>query len=106
MNRLIRSSSILVVLTAFAAMASAASGPSVEQGKALFNSTALGTNGKSCAVCHPGGKGLEESADSDAKELEKISNTCIQKALKGKALAVGSDDLSSLVMYQKSLKAK
>jgi cytochrome c len=84
-------------------LAMAAGQPSAERGKELFNSTALGTNGKSCASCHPGGQGLEKAAASDRKKLEKIANQCIVKALKGNALAAGSPDLTSLVAYLKTL---
>jgi cytochrome c len=84
-------------------LAMAAGQPSLERGKELFNSTALGTNGKSCASCHAGGDKLEEAAGYDQKQFEEIVNQCIVKALKGKALAPGSLDLSSLVAYVKTL---
>jgi cytochrome c len=84
-------------------LAMAASQPTVERGKELFNSTILGTNGKNCASCHPGGKGLEEAAGYDPKKLEKIVNQCIVKSLEGKALAPDSPDLTSLVAYVKTL---
>jgi cytochrome c len=77
--------------------------PSTERGKELFNSTTLGTNGKSCASCHAGGKKLEEAAGYDQKQLEQIVNQCIVNALKGNALASGSPDLTSLVSYLKTL---
>ena len=51
------------------ATAAAKDAPSVERGSKLFNSAALGTNGKSCATCHPGGKGLEDVADYDGKKM-------------------------------------
>jgi cytochrome c len=86
-----------------ASLAMAAGQPSNERGKELFNSTALGTNGKSCATCHAGGKGLVEAATYDPKKLEQIANQCIVKALKGNALASGSPDLTSLVAYLKTL---
>lgn len=103
MNTIIRTGSLLVVLSAFAALAFAAGSPSTKQGKELFNSAALGTNGKSCATCHPAGKGLEENADADEKELKKTTNRCIEKALKGASLPDGSLELSSLVLFQKTL---
>ncbi|QEM70195.1 cytochrome C [Geobacter sp. FeAm09] len=81
----------------------AAVSPSPERGKELFNSVALGTNGKSCASCHPGGKGLEKSAASDPEKLAKVVNRCIVKALKGKALPSKSPDLASLVSYLKTI---
>jgi len=98
-----KSMATLVMLAASASLAMAAGQPSAQRGKELFNSKALGTNGKSCATCHPGGKGLEKAAASGQGMLEKIANQCIVKALKGKALAPGSPDLASLVAYLKTL---
>ncbi|HEX9024605.1 MAG TPA: cytochrome C [Geobacteraceae bacterium] len=86
-------------------LATAAGVPSIEQGRELFNSSDLGTNGKRCATCHAGGKGLGEAAGYDPVRLEKIANQCIKKALKGKELAPGSVELASLVMYLQSLAA-
>lgn len=93
----------LLVSTTAAIAATADGGPSVEQGRELFNSTALGTNGKSCASCHPQGKGLEGAAASGDKKLERIANLCIVQTLKGKALDSGSSELDSLVMYMKTI---
>jgi cytochrome c len=84
-------------------LAMAAGQPTLERGKELFNSTTLGTNGKSCASCHAGGDKLEEIAGYEQKQLEKITNQCIVMALKGRALAPGSPDLLSLVAYVKTL---
>ena len=103
MNRRIGTFIALLVVAVFAVAAIAAGNPSIEQGKKLFSSTSLGTNGKSCSVCHPGGKGLEDVAASNEEALEKTVNTCIEKALKGKALASGSPELASMVLYLKTL---
>lgn len=46
---------------------------------------------------------MEEAAGYDQKQLEKIVNQCIVKALDGRALAPGSPDLTSLVAYLKTL---
>jgi mono/diheme cytochrome c family protein len=101
--------SIPVIIAGFfvaSAIASfAGGGPSVEQGKALFNSTSLGTNGKSCSTCHPEGKKLGGAAAEDVKYLEAIINRCIVGALKGSALPSGSSDLTSLALYLKTLDA-
>jgi len=94
---------ILTMSVVLVSLAMAAGQPSVERGRDLFNSAGLGTNGKSCASCHPGGKGLETAAASGQKKLEKVINQCIVKALKGKALAPGSPDLASLVAYLETL---
>ncbi len=87
---------------------------SVEKGKALFNDTKLGTNGNSCATCHPDGKGLEGAGAKKAwktpagnhKTLEEAINVCITMALKGKALDVKSAEMQSMALYIKSLGAK
>lgn len=84
-------------------IAAFAGGPSVEQGKALFNSTSLGTNGNSCSTCHSGGKKLGGAAAEDEKQLEATINKCIVGALKGSALPSGSSDLTSLALYLKTL---
>ncbi len=94
---------ILCLLGAAASWGAAADEPSVDRGKELFNSTVLGTNGKKCSDCHPGGKGLEEAAGYGVANLRGIINGCITNPLKGKALAADSTDLASLVMYIKSL---
>lgn len=76
---------------------------SVENGKQLFESTELGSNGKSCSSCHPQGKGLEKIATYDDAKLKTIVNTCIRNALKGKALDPESTELASLLSYLRSL---
>jgi cytochrome c len=87
-----------------------------ERGKALFNDVkfAGGTAGKSCNSCHPGGRGLEKSADKKEfrimgktqKSLEEAINFCIVHANKGKAIAVDSPEMKDMVAYIKSLKGK
>jgi cytochrome c553 len=87
-----------------------------ERGKALFNDVkfAGGTAGKSCNSCHPGGRGLEKSADKKEfrimgrtlKSLEDAVNFCIVQANKGKAIAADSPEMKDMVAYIKSLKRK
>jgi len=103
-----RTSHVLIALMVLVtATAAAQDAPSVERGSKLFNSAALGTNGKSCATCHPGGKGLEDVADYDGKKMAQYVNNCIKNALKGKPLTDDSADMGSLVMYLNKLgKAK
>lgn len=102
MNRTIQA---FIVVFALATVATATDGPSIEHGKKLFNSSRLGTNERSCSTCHSDGKGLEDAMSYDEKVLANITNQCIVKALKGKALDEGSVDLNSLVMYQKTIGA-
>jgi cytochrome c peroxidase len=101
MKKMIR---MIAPLCLFAATALAAESPSTEHGKALFDSADLGTNGKSCATCHPGGARLTEAAGYGDAELTTIINSCISKPLKGKKLADDSVEMKSLVMYIHSLK--
>ena len=95
----------LCTLVVTASLAMAADTPSIEQGKELFNSTNLGTNGKRCATCHPDGRGLSEAAGYDAPRLGKIINQCISRPLKGTELPPDSPKLQSLIMYVQSLAA-
>lgn len=87
-----------VLLAALAAPAAAAA-PSVERGRELFESTQLGTNGRSCASCHQGGKKLAKAATYDEGELREIVNRCVQGPLEGKALDPASAEMKSLVLY-------
>lgn len=90
------------VLLAGAAPAKPA-GASAERGKALFESTTLGTNGKSCAMCHAGGKRFEEVAETPDAELADYVNSCIEAMLAGKPLREGSEDLRALVLHVRSV---
>jgi len=99
MKRLVTTLSML----ALASLAMASDGVSPDRGKELFTSKQLGTNGKSCNICHPGGKGLENAAAYDEGKLGAIINQCIANPLKGKALDPSSVEMKSLIMYIKSL---
>lgn len=94
---------LTLVLLALPASISMAAGPSLEKGKELFESTKLGTNGKSCATCHRDGKRLEGAASYEEGELTGIVNNCIARALAGKEMDPQSADMQSLVMYIRSL---
>lgn len=93
----------LIAFVVAATPAIAADAPSIELGKQLFNNTNLSTNGKSCSTCHPDGSGLVKAASYVESSLGKIINQCIQKPLKGKALASDSPELKSLIMYIQTL---
>ncbi|RMF46844.1 MAG: cytochrome C [Deltaproteobacteria bacterium] len=77
--------------------------PNRELGKALFESTALASNGKSCASCHPDGKGLQELDAYDDNMLREMINFCIRDALKGKMLPNDAQELESMRLYLRSL---
>ena len=76
----------------------------VESGMALFSDPALGTSGKACSSCHPGGKGLENAFSR--KDLARMVNVCISGPLKGKALQEDSVEMRSLILYLDSLGSK
>ena len=88
----------------------------ITKGKALFNDPKLGggTTGKSCNSCHPDGKGLENAGmkkefnlgGKKQISLKEAINTCIENALKGKALDKKSQEMKDLAAYIKSLGKK
>jgi hypothetical protein len=100
MNKTIAAALVLICATV---LATAGEAPSAAKGKELFGSATLGTSGKTCDNCHPGGKGLEEAAGDNEQELVEAINTCITNPLKGKPLAENSPEMKSLVLYVKSL---
>ena len=81
-------------------------GPSAGLGQSLFQSTSLGSNGKSCSSCHPEGKGLDNLGSYDDNQLKGTINSCIQNALKGKPLNPQAQELDSLLAYLRSLQKK
>jgi len=101
-------SALVLALALSVAFAGLASGmkhePTADKGKALFSDPRLGSTGKSCNDCHAAGKGLEQAGER--KDLEQVVNTCITKALKGKARKPKSVEMQSLVLYLKSFGAK
>jgi cytochrome c len=87
----------LFLLLAFQGYANEA--PSLSLGKSLFESTELGTTGKSCQNCHPQGKGLDEIGDFNDEELKDIINACIRDALGGKLISTESQEMEALHAY-------
>lgn len=83
--------------------AMATEAPNVEMGQTLFRSTELGTNGKSCASCHPSGKGLGNLYGWETPLLKEQVNDCIRGALQGEPLDGSSTEMNSLIVYLKSL---
>jgi cytochrome c len=86
--------------------------PTVELGKDLFGDPSLGTNGKTCATCHPSEKKVGALAakgtwfGGSAKTLEQAINICIKGPLEGKPLPEDSVEAKSISMYMKSLVSK
>ena len=95
---------IMLVASMLANEAFASEQPSLEKGRLLFNSRSLAgaTSGKSCAECHPAGKGLQNAWKNP--DLAMQVNTCIAGPLKGLKLNVNSVEMQSLIMYIRSLK--
>ena len=73
--------------------------PSLSLGKMLFESTELGTKGKSCQTCHSQGKGLDMIGDFNDDELKDIINACLRDALGGKLISVESQEMVALLTY-------
>ncbi len=101
-GHLIKPGLMLVMPALVASLALAGDMPSSERGKELFNSTKLGSNGKSCATCHRDGKKLERAANYDEGQLGELINQCIENPLKGKALGPATSDMKSLIIYIKT----
>ena len=73
--------------------------PSLSLGKTLFESTELGTKGRSCATCHAQGKGLGMVGDFNDTELKDIINACLRDALGAKMISAESQEMNALVGY-------
>ena len=73
--------------------------PSLSLGKTLFESTELGTKGRSCVTCHAQGKGLGMVGDFNDTELKDIINACLRDALGGQLISLESQEMNALVSY-------
>jgi len=93
----------LLGLLVWAGSVTAVEAPTAELGKTLFESTRLGSNGKSCSSCHPGGRGLEEISAYDDGQLKEMINFCIRDALKGRMFASDAQELDAMLAYLRSL---
>ena len=93
----------ICVLALLWTTAAAAAGVSLERGKNIFESSSLGTNGRSCSSCHQHAKGLRSVSNYDDGKLAGIVNTCIKKALEGTPMQTDSDDMKSLLLYLRSI---
>ncbi len=78
---------------------------SIERGKTLFSNQDLGANGKTCALCHAGGKNLDpdELRGATAKDVAVLSNHCLSLRMKSEKLPLDSPELRSLVLYVRAL---
>ena len=82
--------------------------PTLERGKQLFHDIDLGANGKTCALCHAGGKSLdpEELRAYTAKDVALLTNHCLTLRMKSEKLPLDSAELQSLVLYVRTFAAK
>ena len=103
MNKLILLLSI-ILMTGFHAYAIEAS--SLSLGKALFESTELGTKDRSCTGCHPRGKGLDMVGDFNDTELKDIINACLRDALDADMISLESQEMNALVTYVRKFQKK
>lgn len=79
--------------------AQATEAPTLSLGKALFESTELGTKGHGCVTCHEQGKGLEMIGDFNDTELKDIINACLRDAMGGQLMSTESQELEALLGY-------
>ena len=78
--------------------------PTASLGKKLYNASNIGSNEKSCASCHPDGKGLDEINAYDDGMLKEMVNFCIRDALKGEMIDLESTEIESFLIYLRSFK--
>jgi thiosulfate dehydrogenase len=78
----------------------------VNQGRELWTSGALGTNGVACAQCHPNGANTHpETYPKFQKQLGRVVplrdmiNWCLQQPLEGKPLALDDPKMVALEAY-------
>ena len=90
---------VIVILLMTGLHAHAIESPSLSLGKALFESTELGTRGRSCNSCHLHGKGLSMVGDFNDTELKDIINACLRDALGAKTISPDSQEMNALVGY-------
>jgi len=90
---------VILLLCTSCLTASAIEAPSLSLGKSIFESTQLGTSGRSCDNCHPQGKGLDKVADFNDLELKDIINACIRDAQKGQTISPESQEMNALLGY-------
>ena len=90
----------LLLMTGVSAQATEA--PTLSLGKALFESTELGSQGRGCVTCHEQGKGLEMVGDFNDSELKDIINACLRDAMGGQLMSTESQELEALRIYVRS----
>lgn len=78
----------------------------VKEGRALWTSAELGTNGVACAQCHPNAANTHpETYPKFQKQLGKVAsawemvNWCIRNPLEGKDLAADDPRMTAILAY-------
>ena len=97
MNNFILCTLGILLITTTPAYATEA--PTIDLGKTLFESVELGTKGRSCAGCHPQGKGLDMVGDFNDIELKDIINACLRDALGAGLISAQSQEMEALLSY-------
>lgn len=87
----------LILASALSAVAIEA--PSTSLGKTLFEAGDLGPKGRSCAACHPQGKGLDKVGDFTDLELKDIINACLRDAIGTEMISADSQEMNALLAY-------
>ena len=78
----------------------------VAEGRALWTSGALGTNGVACGQCHPNAANTHpETYPKFQKQLGKVAqlfemvNWCVRNPLEGKPLAADDPKMTAIISY-------
>ena len=103
---MIKSIIVVSILLMTGLHAHAIESPSLSLGKTLFESTELGTKGRSCSECHAQGKGLDMVGDFNDTELKDIINACLRDALGAKMISAESQEMNALVGYVRKFQKK
>jgi len=88
-----------ILLTLSGGPLGATEAPTLDLGKTLFESTALGSQGRSCRGCHPQGDGLGQVGDFSDVELKDIINACLRDAMKAEMISPESQEMEALLAY-------
>lgn len=95
-------STVIIACLLLFATSPAIASSTIEEGQQYFQDASLGSNGKSCASCHPDGKGLANACDYDVPTLQEFVNFCIRDAMKGKMLP---DDDHRIIKIEKLMRS-
>jgi cytochrome c peroxidase len=96
------------LLLALALALAVPSEASIERGRALFADPDLGANGKTCVLCHAGGRQLDPEVlrAASPKDVGILSNHCLSLRMKSPKLPANAPDLQSLILYVKTFQQK